>query len=716
MFKINHNNLNIVSYKIKKITLSASTILKSKIRLFTRNKTICGIELLFFQSNIEFSTVILLKDFFTHPTLRFKDVIFSLIEKEVHLFYQPERIHEPPYFQIAETLNFETNSNFFNSIFNDVYKSDTGYYASSLLNYQANLLKDIELGNIIAQENKNVLVTYDDCYVHLNRLNDTNNSICLQILNHYNDIEYTGYLFIQDFLLNPQESLISFLEKSNNTIYGLKTDLIKHGYFYLTANEIFNEGGGKSLNELSMMEALSWDLEELQTIFDKILNDLKTIWNNEWTKKEENMSDENDGSDGTDGSGEFSGGASGSSGSDEQDKTGGSDTSPQDDEGSNPNDTKDSDDKDNNGDNTGDNDHNEAKTLTNKDDDSSGGKNDGNNNKSDDGHNGGNTDHKIDSDASYTHPTLNITKPKNTSSAYEMIYQSLIKPKPKQETKHEIKKDKMIENKQEDKDVKEIKEIKEAKEIKHASKQETLNKNKTSTDAKLPKKEQTTNFKKITNPFLSLFENITKDELNLKKMPLTSFLTATSLLLNDTLLLSNPKKDKQLKQPKNTNDLDVFDDFYYPSSFSYFLRSKLRQNKQKNPDTNPTNNLPTFFINLLKIQNNLLNQKYNKQTTNKINACLNVVSKYLATLLNNKTKITEPKLLKQWQKLSVLNFENDDYKTIINKLKSLTSQNPNENDKNNNSNTLLNDFSINDEDSADSLSQNLQKLFKLNNK
>lgn len=325
MFKINHNALHYASSQIKKITLQASTILNAKVRLFARNKLLCGIELLFFQAGLTFSTVVLLKDFFLHPTLRFKDVVLSLIEKEVHLFYKPERQYEPAYFQIAETLNFEIKEN----IFNEVFGLETGYFGKDLLNFtfllqtKPNITN--ELKGIVPQTAHNVQVNYENAYVHLARKNDVNNSICMQCLDYKNFILYTGYLFVQDFLFNPEESLLSFLEKSNKQIYAIETDNNNHGYFYLTNNSRFvggNAGAGLSFIDLNTLSEDGWDTGVL---FKDVYNDLVNLINDVLAKNNEDNASFEEFAD--DGSGAGSGDNSNPSGaSDGSDVSGGSDS------------------------------------------------------------------------------------------------------------------------------------------------------------------------------------------------------------------------------------------------------------------------------------------------------------------------------------------------------------------------------------------------------
>lgn len=354
MFRVNDNNLHKVSYVVKSVTLSALSVLSAKVRLFIRHKhekdktaskknilydslydtnqaVICGIELLFTQNDLTFSTVILLKDFFSHPTLTFKDVILSLINHEVHLFYIPTRLNQYPYFQIAEVLNFEIKD----SIFSEVYDSTSGYFAKDLLAWDPKLI-NFNLQKINPAKPCNVLLNYNSCYVHLSITNHINDQICLQFLDYNNNTNYTGFIGIQDFLLNANENLITFLEHSNNLIYSINTDSTNHGFFYLTDNERFNSGrGGLSIKQLCELKDEGWNLlNELNLQLETWYKDLSKevtvllafIKNRNELDKNELDGHESDGSnqDDSDGSDDNGGSDSGIGGSNDSGNAGSS--------------------------------------------------------------------------------------------------------------------------------------------------------------------------------------------------------------------------------------------------------------------------------------------------------------------------------------------------------------------------------------------------------
>lgn len=235
---INKNNLHTPKTTNKKLVLKESTVFNAKIRYFYRRNTIVpsGLELLFKQDGIIFTTVILLKDFFSNPYLTLNHFISLLDNVPIYLIYSETRINQTPYFQFNTVLN---TSSLNQNIFNEYLKPDLGYSNQQLFNSQP-FLDYMQFQKYLVT-NKTTFTPNKTAFVSMLLKEDVNWLISNKFYNEQNNIIVTGFLSIKDFLTNPTYSMTYFLQLGVEYKYDLKFYKKVHaGYFFYSSHKLCN--------------------------------------------------------------------------------------------------------------------------------------------------------------------------------------------------------------------------------------------------------------------------------------------------------------------------------------------------------------------------------------------------------------------------------------------------------------------------------------------
>lgn len=271
---INNNALHHQNLQEQIITLKSSTISSCEVRLFYKStlntKITCGIELRFMQDNLVFSSVIMTKHFFLHPTFALNTILENLINQQVHLIYDASRFNQIPYFQIEEALNW--NSEYDNTNYNNTFlkslNSNLGYESDNFLNKEF-ILNEFETNGYIEYNADDIFsstLDFNLSFIHCNNLQGINQKIIVDFLfkEDVNLIDYSAILYISDFLLNPTCSLYDFIFKSINQNAILRTNYYTNEMFF-NLDELIGFNSGiklKSLNNLSFAEISLDDIDE----------------------------------------------------------------------------------------------------------------------------------------------------------------------------------------------------------------------------------------------------------------------------------------------------------------------------------------------------------------------------------------------------------------------------------------------------------------------
>lgn len=254
------------------LVLKKETILNAKLKYYFAKNSLyaSGIEILFSQDGYSFTTNILIQHFFLNHHLSLMQIFKLLLNKTIHLNFEPNRLNQKPYFQINEILNQKDLSNIFSSQLsqNDAYN---GY--DLVFNHNLHLSNIPKLKSINYNKHFSFSLNATELkqsYVHLFAINKPiNQLICCDFINQTKQIYAQGYIKISFFYEHLTISLKQLILCNLNQTITLKLSKNHHAYFYFTLPNLSHESIGDSL-----LNGNEWnDLKQFPT-YQNILDEL----------------------------------------------------------------------------------------------------------------------------------------------------------------------------------------------------------------------------------------------------------------------------------------------------------------------------------------------------------------------------------------------------------------------------------------------------------
>lgn len=248
-FIIDENNWNKADVKVVNLKLTYETVVNAKMRYFFRRETnvASGIELIFTQNNLTFTTNILLRDFFLAPSFSFLKILVHLIGAEIHVVFLPERLNQAPFFQIDEILH----NNWLNLKLENYLPEKTGYFSADLL-----IGREILKERVFSEEinlHKKTLTINNDAFYSLAHCKDVNHLLRAHFFNAENKVYAYGLVTIEDFCNWPEISFLQIVKHTWNKQFVLKDSVVgaeKAEYFYFFKDKFVpaTNGDAKALS------------------------------------------------------------------------------------------------------------------------------------------------------------------------------------------------------------------------------------------------------------------------------------------------------------------------------------------------------------------------------------------------------------------------------------------------------------------------------------